>query len=188
MTSSLSLVQQMEVVTLMAASLGPVACMLPAALNHLLTRALLAGVVDVATQSAVFNVFFALHCFSFGLAKATTCRVGYHLGSSDSAALACLRYCLMPPTGANHPTNAMRSARVSLLVSVVLGGLVGLALLAMRNVIGHLFSNDPAVWQDMSALMFVLSISYVGVRLPSVIALPGHPPADRLRQLLPAAF
>eukprot|EP00474_Spongospora_subterranea_P011181 CRZ11639.1 hypothetical protein [Spongospora subterranea] len=104
------------------------------------------SVVDLATQSAVFNIFYTFHCITFGLSKAITCRVGYYLG-------------------ANQPRYARFTSLLAIWLCLGISVCIAAILYLIRNVIGHLYSLDPAIWADSASLMTFLSITYIGVSL-----------------------
>lgn len=96
---------------------------------QLMVMALLAARLDpasIAAHNSFLNLFFALTCLMYGSVKATTVRIGRHLGAGDVAA-------------------AKRVAWIHVTVTAVAGVATGACILGLRWQLGRLFSDDGEV-------------------------------------------
>lgn len=100
----------------------------------------------LATHAAFMNLFLALSCLLYGAVKATTIRVGHHLGAGDVGA-------------------ARLVVALDLAVSGVLAAAVGGGILAARPVLGELFSPDPEVHALAASIALPVGVGYVLISL-----------------------
>jgi len=100
------------------------------------------GSTQIATHNAMLNIFMVITSAMYGLSNAVTIRIGHHLGHGDAGAA---RLC----------------AILMLMVAVSLGFVLGAVFVLARNEVGHIFSNDPAVWHWTSQLSILVGVCYV---------------------------
>ncbi|CAK7220374.1 ethionine resistance protein [Sporothrix curviconia] len=92
------------------------------------------GTRSLAAQSVIMTLDQVINTIPFGLGVATSARVGNLLGAQSAS-------------------GAARSAHAAAILSVILGTLLLLALMASRCVIGSLFSDDTDVANLVAAVM-----------------------------------
>lgn len=97
------------------------------------------GDLELATQSIIMTADLVINTIPFGVGVATSARVGNLLGSQSARGAAIASY-----------------AGVSL--SVILGTIVCIILLASRNIFGLLFSDDARVVQMTSRVLPFVAI------------------------------
>ncbi|KNC46234.1 multidrug/Oligosaccharidyl-lipid/Polysaccharide Flippase superfamily [Thecamonas trahens ATCC 50062] len=100
------------------------------------------GAVEIATNNAMFVLFFFLDSAMLGLFTACSIRVGRLLG------------CGLPQA-------ARRAGVVTFGLSMVVGGAVSLALYLLRAQLGKIVSSDPAIWSEAESIARLLAISYI---------------------------
>jgi len=100
----------------------------------------------VATHNGFLYFFFVITSFMYGSVKATTIRIGYHLGARDVPA-------------------ARRVAALHLVVTTVVAVLVATAVLAADADLGRIFSDDPAVWQLAGVIAIPVGLGYLALSL-----------------------
>ena len=104
------------------------------------------GTAEIATHSAFVSFFVVCSCLLLGAVKATTIRIGHHLGARNIAA-------------------AKFVARLDLMVSLSLSVTVGIIILAVRSDIGKIFSNDAEVWALAATIAVPVGLGYIALAL-----------------------
>ncbi|KAL1893136.1 ethionine resistance protein [Sporothrix stenoceras] len=92
------------------------------------------GTVPLAAQSVIMTMDQVINTVPFGLGVAASVRVGNLLGARDAA-------------------GARRSAHSAAVLSVILGTLLLILLMASRHVLGRVFSDDADVAAIVAAVM-----------------------------------
>eukprot|EP00475_Leptophrys_vorax_P021063 TRINITY_DN28808_c0_g1_i1.p1 TRINITY_DN28808_c0_g1~~TRINITY_DN28808_c0_g1_i1.p1 ORF type:complete len:576 (-),score=49.57 TRINITY_DN28808_c0_g1_i1:69-1796(-) len=118
------------------------------------------GVVEVATQTGLFNMFYTLHCFAYGLSQAANVRVAHHLGANDAK-------------------EARQAARIASGITAMIGSLIGLSLYVFRNSLVRIYSQDPAVWELNDKVAWTNSVAFFSVSMlltmTSILQAQGRP-------------
>ena len=109
------------------------------------------GPAEVAANNGLLQIFFMLTAVNYGLMRATTVRVGNHLGNGDAV-------------------NARRVVRIALLASSVYGLAVAMTFIFAREYLGRIVSSDPHIWHLIGSISwqfgagyFLLSIFFVSM-------------------------
>ncbi|KAL2316487.1 MatE family transporter [Schizosaccharomyces pombe] len=92
------------------------------------------GAVPLAAQSVIMTTDQLLNTIPFGLGIITSNRVAYYLG-------------------AGLPDNASLTAKVAAIVGVAVGSVIMITMIAVRNIYGRIFTNDPDVIQLVALVM-----------------------------------
>ena len=99
------------------------------------------GKTQVATNASVLELFFFLTSAMFGGLQATSARVAFFLGKGE-------------------PRGARLVAKISLAAAFVIGAVIGSTIVLLRKEVGHLFSDDPAVWRLAEHLCILVGSAY----------------------------
>ena len=97
--------------------------------------------VDSATHNAMLMIFFWLTSPMYGVGTATQQRLGYHLGAGDSK-------------------SAKKVAWICLGLSEAIAFAVAATMVAIRNDIGKLFSNDERIVHTVAAIVPLVAGAY----------------------------
>ena len=100
------------------------------------------GEVDVATHNGLLNIYFFFSSFMFGMTNATSTRMAIHIGAGS---ISKAKYVL----------------RIGLVAGLLIGVSVGAGFAILRNQIGHIYSNAPAVWAATAPLCLLLAGLYL---------------------------
>ena len=96
------------------------------------------GTTELAAQSIVFSTDMMLYCVPGGISAATAIRVGWYLGS-------------------NHPSSAITSSTVGMILSGSLSSIVVIVVLTSHEYIPKLFTNDPDIIHLTSNLLYFIA-------------------------------
>ena len=115
------------------------------------------GPVSTATNNGMMQIFVTLSALNYGIMTATTVRVGFYMGEGV-------------------PRKAKSVVIIALVTSLVVGAVIGLSLLAFRNWMGLLYSNNPKVVDLSSSLCWTVGPTYIclSVFFVSVATLQGQ--------------
>lgn len=99
------------------------------------------GQVDLAAHSSMLQLFLTLSCPVFGLSSGAITRIGYRLGRGE-------------PRSAQAVSLILLGCILTIASGVVLFYCFG------RNYVGHLFSNDPLVWDLIRQICIIAALGY----------------------------
>jgi Na+-driven multidrug efflux pump len=99
------------------------------------------GTIAAATHNGMFQVFWFLSSFMWAISAATRIRISTYLGGGDRI-------------------GAQFSMRVATSVALPSAAIVAVALVILRNDIGHVFSHDTNVLQLVSEIMLLVGCGY----------------------------
>jgi MATE family multidrug resistance protein len=99
------------------------------------------GKTEIATHNAVLEIFWFLSSFMWAISSATQIRIAQHLGNND-----------VP--------RAKLVLRIATGAACITAVCVASFLIFGANMIGHLFSNDPAVWDLTKQVTLLAGIGY----------------------------
>jgi MATE family multidrug resistance protein len=99
------------------------------------------GKTEIATHNAVLEIFWFLSSFMWAISSATQIRIAQHLGNND-----------VP--------RAKLVLRIATGAACITAVCVASFLILGENMIGHLFSNDPAVWHLTKEITLLAGLGY----------------------------
>ena len=102
------------------------------------------GAAELATHSALLNIYFFLTAAMFGLSSGATVRIGELLG-------------------AGRPARAALVARAMLALAAGVGLFVGVVFVLARGVVGRVFSSDPVVIALASQVAALVGAAYAAM-------------------------
>jgi MATE family multidrug resistance protein len=102
------------------------------------------GAAELATHSALLNIYFFLTAAMFGLSSGATVRIGELLG-------------------AGLPARAALVARTMLALAAGVGAFVGVVFVLARGVVGRVFSSDPVVIALASQVAALVGAAYAAM-------------------------
>ena len=104
------------------------------------------GEASVATHNAFVSFFLVVTCLLYGCVKATTIRIGHHLGARNVPA-------------------ALFVLKLDLLVSSAIAVTVGALILSTRSYLGHIFSSDEEVWALADSIALPVGLGYCALAI-----------------------